>query len=170
LLAEHAARVTILARGDALGASMSAYLIDQLAATPTVEVRLRTRVADGWGRHRLEGLVLEGAASGRTEEVPAAAPFVLIGAAPRTDWLDGVVARDEGGYVLACRDLTPRCEPLRPLWPRRDRGPFTLEASLPGVFAVGDVRHNSVKRVASAVGAGAMAIFAVHAYLAEEAA
>ena len=102
------------------------------------------------------------------ETVAAAALFVLIGAAPRTDWLDGTLERDDRGYILTCRDLAPRYEPLSELWPRQDRPPFPLETSLPGVFAVGDVRHNSVKRVASAVGAGAMAIFSVHAYLAEE--
>jgi thioredoxin reductase (NADPH) len=166
-LAEHAARVTLLVRSDSLAASMSAYLIDQLHVTPNIAVRLSTRVIDSEGRHRLEALVLEDAATGRTETVAAAALFVLIGAVPRTEWLDGVVARDAGGYILACRDLAPRYQPTREAWPRRDRAPLSLETSLPGVFAVGDVRHNSVKRVASAVGAGAMAIASAHAYLAE---
>jgi thioredoxin reductase (NADPH) len=113
-------------------------------------------------------LVLKDLATGQVERVDAAALFVLIGAEPRTAWLDGTLERDDHGYILTCRDLTPAYESRRELWPRRDRLPFGLETSLPGVFAVGDVRHNSVKRVASAVGAGAMAIFSVHAYLAEE--
>ena len=97
----------------------------------------------------------------------AAALFVLIGAEPHTEWLDGVLARDAGGYILTCRDLAPRYESLRAGWPLPNREPLPLETSLPGVFAIGDVRHNSVKRVASAVGAGAMAIVSVHAYLAD---
>ena len=94
---------------------------------------------------------------------------MLIGGEPRTAWLDGVLERDEGGYVLTCRDLMARYEPMRCLWPLREREPYPLETSLPGVFAIGDVRHNSVKRVASAVGEGAMAIAFVHEYLAEAA-
>jgi thioredoxin reductase (NADPH) len=167
-LAEHAARVTLLVRGDSLAASMSAYLIDQLHLMPNIGVRLSTRISDGAGDHRLEALVLEDTTTGRTERVAAAALFVLIGGTPRTDWLDGTVERDESGYVLACRDLAPEYQPRSALWPREDRLPFALETSLPGVFAVGDVRHNSVKRVASAVGAGAMAIASAHAYLAEQ--
>ena len=108
----------------------------------------------GW-----RGWSLKDQATGQVETLRAAALFVLIGAAPRTEWLDGTLERDDRGYILTCRDLAPRYEPLSELWPRQDRPPFPLETSLPGVFAVGDVRHNSVKRVASAVGAGAMAIF-----------
>jgi thioredoxin reductase (NADPH) len=167
-LAEYAARVTILARGESLADSMSAYLIDELAVTPHIEIRTGTTVEDGRGQHRLKELVLRDLARGQVETVGAGALFVLIGAAPRTEWLDGTLERDDRGYILACRDLAPRYEPLRNLWPRQDRPPFPLETSLPGVFAVGDVRHNSVKRVASAVGTGAMAIASAHAYLAEE--
>jgi thioredoxin reductase (NADPH) len=167
-LAEYGARVTILVRGESLAASMSAYLIDELAVTPNVEIRTGTTVEDGRGQHRLKELALKDQASGQVETVAAAALFVLIGAEPRTDWLDGTLERDDRGYILTCRDLAPRYEQLRALWPREDRPPFPLETSLPGVFAVGDVRHNSVKRVAAAVGAGAMAISSAHAYLAEE--
>jgi thioredoxin reductase (NADPH) len=167
-LAEYAAQVTILVRGDSLADSMSAYLIDELEVTANVKIRLGTTVEDGRGQHRLEGLVLKDQATGQAETVAAAALFVLIGAAPRTDWLDGTLERDDHGYILTCRDLSSRYEPLSELWPRQDRPPFPLETSLPGVFAVGDVRHNSVKRVASAVGAGAMAIASAHAYMAEE--
>jgi len=167
-LAEYAERVTILVRGESLADSMSAYLIDELEVTPNIEIRVRTTLEDGCGEHRLEGLVLKDQATGQVEKVSAAALFVLIGTAPRTDWLDGTLERDDRGYILTCRDLAPRYESLSKLWPRQDRPPFPLETSLPGVFAIGDVRHNSVKRVASAVGGGAMAIFSVHAYLAEE--
>ena len=101
------------------------------------------------------------------ETISAAALFVLIGAAPRTDWLGGTLERDDRGYILTRRDLDPGYEPRTGQWPRQDRPPLPLETSLPGVFAVGDVRHNSVKRVASAVGDGAMAISSAHLYLAE---
>jgi thioredoxin reductase (NADPH) len=167
-LAEYADRVTILVRGESLTDSMSAYLIDELEVTPNIEIRVNTTLEDGRGEHRLEGLVLKDLATGQVETVDAAALFVLIGAEPRTAWLDGTLERDDHGYILTCRDLTPAYESRRELWPRRDRLPFGLETSLPGVFAGGDVRHNSVKRVASAVGAGAMAIFSIHAYLAQE--
>ena len=167
-LAEYAERVTVLVRGESLADSMSAYLIDELEVTPNIEIRVGTTVEDGRGEHRLEGLVLKDQATGQMETLKAAALFVLIGAAPRTDWLDGTLERDDRGYVITCRDLAPRYEPLRERWPRQDRPPFPLETSLPGVFAVGDVRHNSVKRVASAVGDGAMAISSAHRYLAEK--
>ena len=167
-LAEYAAQVTILVRGDSLADSMSAYLIDELAVTPNVKIRVSTTVEDGRGQHRLEGLVVKDQATGQAETIKAAALFVLIGAAPRTDWLDGTLERDDHGYILTCRDLAPRYEPLNDLWPRQDRPPLPLETNLPGVFAVGDVRHNSVKRVASAVGAGALAISSARVYLAEE--
>jgi thioredoxin reductase (NADPH) len=168
-LAEYAERVTLLVRGESLAASMSAYLIAELEVTPNVEIRVGTTVEDARGEHRLQGLVLKDQATGEMETVSAAALFVLIGAAPRTDWVDGMLARDDRGYILTCRDLAPRYEPLSERWPRQDRPPFSLETSLPGVFAVGDVRHNSVKRVASAVGDGAMAISSAHLYLAQEA-
>ena len=167
-LAEYAAQVTILVRGDSLADSMSAYLIDELAATANIKIQVSTTVEDGRGQHRLERLVLKDQATGQVETVRAAALFVLIGAAPRTDWLDGTLQRDDHGYILTCRDLAPGYEPLSELWPRQDRPPFPLETSLPGIFAVGDVRHNSVKRVASAVGAGALAISSAHVYLAEQ--
>ena len=168
-LAAYAARVTILVRGDSLADTMSAYLLDELEASPNVEIRVGTTVRDGQGRRRLERLVLEDQATGQLETVSAAALFVLIGAEPRTDWLDGTVQRDDRGYIITPHELSSRSDPVRDLWPRRDRSPFPLETSLPGVFAVGDVRHDAVKRVAAAVGAGATAISSVHAYLAEEA-
>ena len=162
-LAKFAARVTVLVRGQSLAAGMSDYLIKQIQATPNIDVRLQTRVVDGRGEYRLEGLVLEQSATGQREEVPAAAVFVLIGAEPRTDWLRDVLARDERGFILAGDDV-PAAR-----W-RLERPPLGFETSLPGVFAVGDVRHGSIKRVAEAVGEGSVAVGAVHRYLAEAAA
>jgi thioredoxin reductase (NADPH) len=159
-LAKYAARVTILARGDSLAASMSEYLITEIEATPNVEVRLQTRVVDGRGDFRLEGLTLEDTRTGAREEVPAAAIFVLIGAAPRTDWLRDSLQRDAAGYVRTGRDVAAAGWPLA-------RSPMPLETSVPGVFAVGDVRQGSVKRVASAVGEGSVAVSFVHEYLTE---
>jgi thioredoxin reductase (NADPH) len=161
-LARYAASVSLLVRGPDLGRSMSEYLVQEIDQAPNVAVRLRTQVADGLGGHRLEGLVLRRAGDGATEEVPAAALFVMIGGEPRTEWLAGV-ARDDRGYVLTGHDLLgPGGLPAG--WPHR-RPPLLLETSIPGVFAAGDVRHRSVKRVASAVGEGAVAVQLVHQYL-----
>jgi thioredoxin reductase (NADPH) len=162
-LSGHARRVTLLVRADGLERSMSHYLIRQIRDTPNIEVRANTVVAGVDGDQHLERLRLCDAASGATEEVPAAFLFVFIGAAPCTEWLDGVVQRDQRGFVLTGPDLLvggkrPRGWPL-------DRDPYYLEGSVPGVFAAGDARANSVKRVASAVGEGAMAIQLVHRYL-----
>jgi thioredoxin reductase (NADPH) len=159
-LAKFAAKVTLLVRGDSLEAAMSDYLIRQLQASPNIAVRLRTQVVDGQGTDRLEALVLENGEAGTSEDVPAAAVFILIGAEPRTEWLDGVVARDERGFVMTGRDLCPEPWSL-------ERQPLPFETSQPGVFAVGDVRHGAVMRVASAVGEGSVAVGSVHRYLAE---
>jgi thioredoxin reductase (NADPH) len=166
-LAGHAASVTIVAIEHDLGERMSDYLVQQLLATPNVALRLHHEVVDGRGRGRLEGLTLRDRDTGATQEVDASAVFVLIGAEPRTDWLDGVVERDERGYVLTGRDVVEGGRP-RARWPL-ERPPLLLETSLPGVFAAGDVRYRSVKRVASAVGEGAIAVQLVHEYLAEPA-
>jgi thioredoxin reductase (NADPH) len=162
-LSGHARRVTLLVRADGLERSMSHYLIRQIRDTANIEVRASTVVAGVDGDQHLERLRLCDAATGATEEVPAAFLFVFIGAAPCTEWLDGVVQRDQRGFVLTGPDLLvggkrPRGWPL-------DRDPYYLEGSVPGVFAAGDARANSVKRVASAVGEGAMAIQLVHRYL-----
>jgi thioredoxin reductase (NADPH) len=164
-LARHAAAVTLLVRGGGLDASMSDYLVRQLGALPNVTVRLRTEVVDGQGRGRLEGLTLRDNATGATEQVPATALFVMIGAEPRTGWLGESVARDQGGYVLTGHDLLEAGRPPAG-WPL-ERPPLLLETSVPGAFAAGDVRHRSVKRVASAVGSGAIAVQLVHQYLGE---
>jgi thioredoxin reductase (NADPH) len=160
-LARFAARVTLLVRGDSLAAGMSDYLITQLRATPNVEVRLHTRVIDGHGEAHLEALTVEEVRSGRREQVKATAVFVLIGAEPRSDWLREVLQLDDRGFVLTGRDLR------EPAWPLR-RAPLPFETSVPGVFAVGDVRFGSVKRVAGAAGEGAVAVGSIHQYLLQQ--
>jgi thioredoxin reductase (NADPH) len=162
-LARHARRVTMVVRADSLEKSMSYYLIRQIDEIPNIEVRLGTEVAAVHGDEHLEGLTLCSRASRSEETVPAGYVFVFIGAAPRTEWLDGVVARDAKGFVLTGPDLV--VDGRRPPGWVPDRDPYYLEASAPGIFAAGDVRANSVKRVASAVGEGAMAIQLIHGYL-----
>jgi thioredoxin reductase (NADPH) len=164
-LAGYAASVTIVTIDRRLGEFMSDYLVREITATPNIAVLLDTEVVDGYGRRRLEGLTLRDRRTGATRAVPASAVFVLIGAEPRTDWLDGVVERDERGYVLTGRDLASNGS-TPPGWPL-ERPPLPLETSLPGVFAAGDVRYRSIKRVASAVGEGSIAVQLVHEYLAE---
>jgi thioredoxin reductase (NADPH) len=162
-LSKHARRVTLLVLGESLAAHMSQYLIEEIEATENIQVRLNTQVVDGGGRGRLEHLVLKDRTSGLTETFPAAALFVLIGARPHTGWLPEEVMRDERGYIITGTDLLRDGSPPEG-WPL-ERAPMLLETSVPGVFAAGDVRCRSVKRVASAVGEGAMAIQMVHEYL-----
>jgi thioredoxin reductase (NADPH) len=161
-LARHARRVTLVVRAQSLHAGMSHYLARVVQATPNLEVRLGTAVVGGGGDGRLEHLVLREGASAGHETVAADALFVLIGARPHTDWLPAEVAKDRRGFVLTGPDL-----PDDGTW-TFDRSPHLLETSLPGVLAAGDVRHGSVKRVASAVGEGAIAIQLVHGLLAAE--
>jgi thioredoxin reductase (NADPH) len=163
-LATYAASVTMVAIDERLGEFMSDYMMRKVEATPNIAVRLHTEVVDGHGRGRLEGLTLRDRHTGATQDVPASAVFILIGAEPKTDWLDGVVERDERGYVLTGRDLAGGGIPDG--WPL-ERPPLLLETSLPGVFAAGDVRYRSIKRVASAVGEGSIAVQLVHEHLAE---
>ena len=165
-LAKHAATVTILARGDSLARTMSDYLVQEIQATDNIRVCLGVEVIDGHGEEHLEAVTVRDRAAGTTETVPAAALFVLIGGQPHTAWLPDSVERDAAGYLLTGRDLIrdgrpPACWSLQ-------RPPLLLETSTPGVFAAGDVRHRSVKRVASAVGEGATAIRLVHEYLSEQ--
>jgi thioredoxin reductase (NADPH) len=162
-LSRHARQVTLLVRADGLERSMSQYLIRQIRDTGNIRVRPNTRVAGAEGREHLERLHLCDTGTGMVEEVPAGFLFVFIGAAPCTDWLGGVVDRDPKGFVVTGPDLL-RGGRRPPGWPL-DRDPYYLEGSVPGVFAAGDARANSVKRVASAVGEGAMAIQLVHRYL-----
>ena len=162
-LAKYASRVTLVARGGSLESRMSRYLIREIEATRNVDVRLGTSVVDGGGRGRLENIVLEDPTSGLTETVSAAGLFLLIGAQPHTSWLPEEIARDEDGYVVTGRDVSYYSAAHRG-W-HVERLPLPLETSMPGVFAAGDVRRGSVKRVSSAVGEGSMAIQAVHEYL-----
>jgi thioredoxin reductase (NADPH) len=160
-LARYAAHVTLVVRSSTLASSMSRYLQHVIAATPNIDVRFDTRVVDGGGRRRLERLVLESADGDRSEEA-ADGLFVMIGAAPRTEWLPDAVARDDWGYVLTGPDVIE----ARERWPL-ERQPRPYETCAPGVFAVGDVRRRAVKRVASAVGEGSVVISQVHDHLAQ---
>jgi thioredoxin reductase (NADPH) len=161
-LAKWANQVTILVRTDSLADSMSDYLIREIEGAPNVNVCYRVQVADGAGTGHLESLVLADTASGQRRSVPADALFILIGAQPRTQWLGEAIARDQQGFIITGPDL-PAGTGGRHWHPARR--PLPLETSLPGVFAAGDVRHGSVKRVASAVGEGAAVIPLVHRYL-----
>jgi len=162
-LARYAARVTLLVRGGSLAEGMSDYLVTQIASTPNIAVRHNVAVTGGGGTDCLESLTLQDRVSGTTQTVPAAAMFVLIGAEPRTQWLPDHIARDQRGFVVTGTDLLAAGAPPRG-WPLR-RLPMLLESSLPGVFAAGDVRRGSVKRVAAAVGEGSTVIRLIHDYL-----
>jgi thioredoxin reductase (NADPH) len=162
-LSRGAKSVTMLVRGDSLTASMSHYLIQQVEADPVITVRTGTEVVAAHGEDHLQRLTLLDTATGRTEDVDAQWLFVFIGAVPMTQWLDGVVARDDHGFVLAGPDLGEAGQRSGG-WPL-DRPPHHLETSVPGVFVAGDVRSESAKRVASAVGEGSMAVMFVHRYL-----
>ncbi len=162
-LARGARSVTMLVRGSSLERSMSHYLVEQVAGIPAINVRTCTEVAEARGTDHLEQLTLRDSKTGETETVDAQWLFIFIGAAPLTGWLDGVVRRDEHGFVLTGPDLLTGGQPPSG-WPL-DRPPYHLETSEPGIFAAGDVRAESAKRVASAVGEGAMAVMLVHRYL-----
>jgi thioredoxin reductase (NADPH) len=162
-LARGARSVTLLVRGSSLEKSMSHYLVQQVAGIPAIRVRTGTEVAEAHGTDHLERLTLRDSKTGESETVDAQWLFVFIGAAPLTGWLDGVVRRDDRGFILTGPDLlTGGQAPAG--WPL-DRPPYHLETSVPGIFAAGDVRAESAKRVASAVGEGAMAVMLVHRYL-----
>src|ERR1035441_5552847 len=160
--AKFARKVTMLVRGDGLSATMSKYLIDEIGRTSNIVVEPRTQVLEAVGEDRLEALKLNGPKG--EFQVPATSLFVFIGAAPGTEWLPRSILRDEKGFLLAGPDL--RIEGKLPESWREAREPYLLESSVPGVFVAGDVRHGSVKRVASAVGEGSIAVQFVHQYLA----
>ncbi len=160
-LARWAERLTMLVRGESLAASMSNYLIREIDAAPNIDVRYHVQVVDAAGSDHLESLVLEDRRSGARQSVRADAVFVLIGAEPRTEWLEGSVARDRLGFILTGPDLLGEGTGAGTDW-QLDHQPLPHETSLPGVFAAGDVRQGSVKRVASAVGEGAVTIPMVH--------
>ncbi|WP_128374414.1 FAD-dependent oxidoreductase [Streptomyces cavernae] len=162
-LARGAKSVTILVRGDSLSASMSHYLIQQIEQSPNITVRTATVVEAAHGTDHLEQLTLRDVTTGHTELVDAQWMFVFIGAAPLTDWLEGSVLRDERGFILTGPDMTVDGRPPKG-W-ELDRPPYHLETNVPGVFVAGDARAESAKRVASAVGEGAMAVMLVHRYL-----
>ena len=159
-LARFAKRVNLILRGESLAAGMSQYLVDQLEALPNVQVRTGSSLAAVIGDGRLAGIRLK--TSGGEEEVPVSALFVTIGQRPRTDWLEGIVERESTGFVITGPALSAEGRP--PAGWGLERDPLLLEASVPGVFAAGDVRYRSIKRIASAVGEGAMAVALIHQY------
>ncbi|MCE9670705.1 FAD-dependent oxidoreductase [Myxococcus stipitatus] len=161
---QFARKVTLVVRGDSLERGMSHYLVEQVRALSNVTVLLNTEVTRVEGNGHLERVTLR-TRDEQERTLPASALFIMIGAEPCTDWLDGVVARDERGYVLTGPDLMPGGQ--RPKGWKPDREPFLLETSVPGIFAAGDVRHASIKRVASGVGEGSIAISFIHQYLSE---
>jgi len=163
----YARRVVMLVRGKSLAASMSQYLIDEIARTPNIEVEFQTGVVEVHGEERLEAITIECGRSNTRDRVAASALFIFIGARPGTDWLDGIVERDKQGFILTGAALMQDGKRPRGWTPARDPG--LLETSVPGIFAVGDVRHGSVKRVASGVGEGSIAIQFVHQYLSKAA-
>ena len=165
-LARYAVQVTLLVRGPTLAQTMSDYLVRELEATPNIAVRYRTEAVAGHGDGRLTGLTLEDRATGMIETVPATALFVLIGAEPHTGWLPQAVGRDRWGFVVTGDDVLEGGRPPAG-WPL-DRPPMLLETGVPGVFAAGDVRHGSIKRVASAVGEGSTAVRLIHQHLSYE--
>jgi len=164
-LARHACNVTLLVRREKLAESMSRYLQDALEATDNVAVRLGTEIVGGSGDDRLRRLTLRKRPSGETEDVKAAGLFLLIGARPHTDWLPAEVERDRGGYLLTGPELVHEGRVV-PTWPL-ERAPLAMETSMPRLFAIGDVRHGSAARVASAVGDGSVVIQQLHRLLAE---
>ena len=166
---KYARQVTMLVRGASLTKSMSQYLIEQIAETPNITVQTHSSVVEAKGGTSLEAIVIEHAITGELETVSTTCLFIFIGAAPRTKWLDGVVECDDRGFVLTGADLKSGASLLNPDRPkgwRLDRDPYLLETNIPGEFAVGDVRHGSIKRVASGVGEGSICVQFVHRYLA----
>ena len=162
-LAKFARLVTILVRGDGLASTMSQYLVDQIRDSANIQVRPHSGVVSVQGENTLETLVLEDLATGEQTTERARALFVFIGAAPRTEWVEGILERDKYGFLLAGPDLMKDGKP-HPKWPL-ERDPYLLESNVPGVFVAGDVLAGSIKRVASAVGQGSVAVMFVHRYL-----
>ncbi len=163
LLAQYAGQVVLLTLEPSIEETMSAYLVNRIRGTPNIAVRTRHTVVAAEGQHRLKQLTLQRVDTGESEQVPADALFVFIGATPRTEWLGDTVARDEQGFILSSMDPTRGCDGRVPWSLQRD--PYPLETSAPGVFVAGDVHEGSVKRLASAVGEGAVAVQGIHRYL-----
>ena len=160
---KYACRVVMLVRGESLSATMSQYLIDQIKKTSNIHVETRARVVEVHGDQRLEAISVHCGATNQAERVAASSLFVFIGAEPNTNWLSGVLERDERGFILTGGDLLREGKHPKG-WPL-ERNPFLLETSVPGIFAAGDIRHGSVKRVASGVGEGSIAVQFIHQYL-----
>jgi thioredoxin reductase (NADPH) len=160
-----ARKVSLLCRSDNLRKSMSEYLVKQIEDRENIEVLLNSSISAVEGDGHLEKVSITNSAREETDTVRASSLFIFIGAAPKTGWLDGLVARDERGFILSGPDLMTNGK--RPKGWRPDRDPFLLETSVPGVFVAGDVRHGSIKRCASAVGEGSIAVQFVHQYLRE---
>jgi thioredoxin reductase (NADPH) len=161
----YAGHVTMLVRGPGLAQSMSQYLIDQISATPNITIRTYSSVVETHGGDHMEALTIENVQTGEREKVDATSLFIFIGAMPYTDWLDGIVERDVQGFIPTGPDLMH--EKRRPSSWTLKRDPFLLETNVPGIFVAGDVRFGSVKRVASAVGEGSIAVQFIHRYLSE---
>jgi thioredoxin reductase (NADPH) len=160
---KYARNVTLIVRGDSLSSGMSSYLVDQIGATPNIHILLNSNVTAVQGTGRLETITIANSATGETVTVPTSAMFIFIGALPHTDWVDGILERDNAGFIVTGPDLIEDGKPPRG-WQLK-RPPYWLEASVPGVFVAGDVRHRSVKRMASAVGEGSMGVQFIHQYL-----
>jgi thioredoxin reductase (NADPH) len=161
--AKYAERVVILVRGDSLAATMSQYLIDQIKETPNIQIWAHASMVEAHGTTHLEEISVLCSDTNKIERVPASSMFIFIGALPRTEWLAGLVERDERGFILTGPDLMR--DGQHPKGWTLDRDPFLLETNVPGIFAVGDVRYGSVKRVASGVGEGSVAVQFIHQYL-----
>ena len=160
---KYAERVVILVRGDSLSSTMSQYLIDQIKETPKIQLWTHASLAEAHGDTHLEEISVLCSDTNKVERVPATSMFIFIGALPRTDWLGDAIVRDDRGFILTGPDVMQGGQ--RPKGWAPDRDPFLLETSVPGIFAVGDVRHGSVKRVASGVGEGSVAVQFIHQYL-----
>jgi thioredoxin reductase (NADPH) len=163
--AKFARKVVMLVRGPSLSASMSQYLIDQIKKTSNIEVQTGSKVVEVLGDTHLEAITIRNLDDGQATTVPTNLLSIFIGAEPNTDWLSGVVERDERGFILTGADLVR--DGKRPAGWQLERNPYWVECSVPGIFAAGDVRHGSVKRVASGVGEGSIAVQFTHQYLSE---
>jgi len=160
-----AEKVVMLVRGTSLASTMSHYLIEQIEQTPNIEVWTQTSVVGVQGESRLSGITVKCAPSGETKDLPATSLFIFIGALPSTEWLGGLIERDNHGFILSGPDLIR--DGKKPGSWTLERDPNLLETNVPGIFVVGDVRHGSVKRVASGVGEGAVVVQFMHQYLAK---
>jgi thioredoxin reductase (NADPH) len=161
---KYAKTVTLLVRGDSLNKSMSSYLVHQINETPNIHVLLNSKVTEVHGENRLESITITNTQTGQIQTVPTSGLYIFIGAVPHTDGAAGLIERDANGFVLTGPDLMQNGH-KRPQGWTLDRQPFLLETNVPGIFAIGDVRHGSTKRVAAGVGEGSIVVQLVHQYL-----